>query len=503
MRQALPGIAFGITALLVTAGRTSAEPPMLEVKHGGPVLALAWSADGKFLASAGEEGIVRVNAFPSGQEICQLPAATPISGVVFAADDKTLGVKASVQDGPLAVWELATKKQLRKLSFPGYTCNHLAFAPDGGTLVASGPGEYMVWNHAKGGGYGSRQGKFADGSFAAASPNGLIVAWSTPDGAVNCYYTDNRKFQRMKVSAGRAMAFTPDAKSLAVAAADKTIRIWEVNGPEVKKLEGLREPATMLHFSANGKLLAAASPTDPVVRLWDVGTGFLRRRLTTNPVGVKALALAPDGHTIALATGDKVLVWSVATRELGELGPPKRLEADEMRASWDDLSNTDLTKADAAFRKLASAGPYALEFLAKEIRAVAVPPIDWKRIDELLKDLDSSVFSDRHRASVELAKFGELIQVPVQKYLVKSPSLEASRRAAKLLDRLQDPPLTPDRLRALEAIELLELLRTPEARKMLEDIAHDSLIAQIRLAAGEALERLKRADAATSSKKTG
>src|SRR5262249_43290869 len=104
----------------------------------------------------------------------------------------------------------------------------------------------------------------------------------------------------------------------------------------------------------------------------------------------------------------------------------------------------------------------------------------------------NSVFSVRQRASAELAKHGELIQLPLQKYLETAPSLEAQRRATKLLDKIKEPPLTPDRLRSLEGVELLELLATPEARKALEQLARDGLIAQIRLAAAEAIGRLTR-----------
>src|SRR5262249_47433401 len=182
----------------------------------------------------------------------------PITGVVFSPDDKLLGTKSGVKDGPLAVWDIATQKQLRKLSFPDYTCNQLAFTASGTTPIASGPGEHMVWNHSKGGAYGSRQGKVPAGSAAAAAPNGQIAAWSNAQGQVQFFYTEPRKFQNMKIAPAKALAFAPDSKLLAASADDKTIRLWELGGPELRKFEGLREPATLLHFAANGKILAAA-----------------------------------------------------------------------------------------------------------------------------------------------------------------------------------------------------------------------------------------------------
>src|SRR5205823_6292743 len=95
---------------------------------------------------------------------------------------------------------------------------------------------------------------------------------------------------------------------------------------------------------------------DPVVRLWDVSSGRLRRRLNANASHVEALALAPDGRTLALAGVDKVRVWSVSTRELGDLGTPVPLPEIELRVLWTDLADGDYNKADNAFRKLARAG---------------------------------------------------------------------------------------------------------------------------------------------------
>src|SRR5438445_2905 len=204
MHHAVRALTLPLLCLVALSAPLAAEPPRVEIKHSGPVLAVAWSADGKLVASAGEDAILRINAFPEGQEAAQLPAGSAMSGVVFSADAKFVAAKARVADGPLIVWEVATKKQLRKLGFPSYTARHLAFTPDGQTLVASDPGEHMVWNHAKGNGYGSRAGNTPAGSFAAVSPNGLIAAWCDPKGALILYYTEGRRTQHMQLGPSHA-----------------------------------------------------------------------------------------------------------------------------------------------------------------------------------------------------------------------------------------------------------------------------------------------------------
>jgi hypothetical protein len=91
-----------------------------------------------------------------------------------------------------------------------------------------------------------------------------------------------------------------------------------------------------------------------------------------------------------------------------------------------------------------------------------------------------------------LARAGEAVKSALEKYLAGKPSLEGERRAKKLLERIPDLAAHPDRLRCLETIEILEILKTKEARGLLEELARDALIAQLRQAAQEAAARLNR-----------
>jgi hypothetical protein len=152
------------------------------------------------------------------------------------------------------------------------------------------------------------------------------------------------------------------------------------------------------------------------------------------------------------------------------------------------LANKDYDKSDAAWRKLAAAGDNAIPFLRERIRPIAVPPLDLKHVEKLLADLDSERFVTREKATRELMSLGELAVVPLQRFLEKPSSVEADRRAHLVLKQLSEPAPTPDRLRALEVLELLEQVHSEKAVALLREIERDALIPQIRREARQASE---------------
>src|SRR5262249_56474556 len=99
----------------------------------------------------------------------------------------------------------------------------------------------------------------------------------------------------------------------------------------------------------------------------------------------------------------------------------------------------------------------------------AVPTDD--QLDRRFADLDSEAFAPRAKASRRLAEFGELAVPGVRKRLAKAETLEVRRRAQDFLDRFDPPNPSPDRLRQLRAVELLEGIATPAARDVLSEMA--------------------------------
>jgi WD40 repeat protein len=488
-----PPVRFVATVLLgvLTASSGWTEPPLAEIKHSGPVRCVAWSFDGKVVASAGESGVVILADPANGKTLRQINVLSPVNALAFSRNGTMLAAITAAQTQPLGIWSTENGNLLKRGGFVNYTVDCLAFTADGDSIIAAGVGQQIHWQHAKGGASGSKMGGKLEGA-AAVSWDGNLAAWGQTNGQVRLYHADLRKYTNFQGPGVRALAFAPDGTTLAIGTTDKTIRLWDtVALREVGKLEGLREVPAKIAFSGNGRVLAAVGPTDATVRLWDVPTGRLKRQLNTNRATINDLALSPDGRTLVTAGADgKAYLWSVAVRDLGPINQPLKLTPQELADLWGDLGSSDYTRADNAFRKLGAAGDNAVPFLKEQVRKVAIPPIDEQRVVQLIKDLDSRIYAVRARAFVDLGKYGELVEATLKQLLASRPSEEVRRRATQLLDKMREPAPTPDRTRALETIELLAALRTAESRAALEEIARDALIPRIRQEAGEALQWL-------------
>jgi hypothetical protein len=293
------------------------------------------------------------------------------------------------------------------------------------------------------------------------------------------------------------MALAPGGRLMAYGGTGNDVQLVELlTKKESNKLTGLASPPLKLSFSGDGNTLAALASDGATVRIWDLARNATRRQLNHNRGAAGAFALSPDGKVLATTAlaGKMLVLWDVGTRELTHKGPPLKFTTDELGALWTDLANTDFEKADAAWQKIAAAGDNAVPFLHKQIQPIAMPVVDMKHIDKLVADLDADKFAIRDRATKELIGVGEMAIVPLQRLLEKRPSQEAVTRANLVLKKLSEPVLTPERLRVLEAIELLEALQTPKAVNLLQEIERGALIAQLRTEARRALQRIEAAN---------
>jgi hypothetical protein len=202
---------------------------------------------------------------------------------------------------------------------------------------------------------------------------------------------------------------------------------------------------------------------------------------------VTALAFAADGKTLMSGSADTtVLIWDLHRFAARTDYPSEKLNAN---ARWKSLIEDDAIRAFDAFHAFTAAPAEAVAFIQENIRPET---LDTTSIERWIADLDSELFSERKHANIELQRAGQSALPLLRRAIENDPSPEARKRIEELLSKAERVAVGGETLRSLRAIEILETIATPEARKVLQKLVKGTSGAVVTEAAEEALDRLGR-----------
>jgi RNA polymerase sigma factor (sigma-70 family) len=285
-------------------------------RHGSAVSALATSADGKVVASAGWGEAIRLWDVATDKQLRRLDQALVVS-LALSPDGKVLA--AAEHDLAIHLWDVTGGKQLRQCWAPqgAVKAKAVVFTPDG-TRLLSGDGGGIVreWDVATGKHLCALEGGQGI-DHLAVSPDGKTLAAGGSAGTISIWERATGKKLRLLPTNGSiyALAFATDGKTLASASRnERAVRLWDwTTGREVRRLEG--HAVRSLAFGGDGKtLVAGGDHADGTVRVWDWTTGKVVQRFQGEPGDCEHLALAPHGRTVVVGGANHTIrLWDLAT----------------------------------------------------------------------------------------------------------------------------------------------------------------------------------------------
>jgi WD40 repeat protein len=279
----MPRFDVSIGVLLLLAGMHGWSRQTAVTGHTNDIRVVSFLADGRTLLSGAADDTIRLWNVPEGtpraiwQRVAEFDAA-PSTTVIAVSPAAGLMARAGAEQGTAEIWDIAKTARVRTIRAHAKLVDAVALSRGGTLLITVSADEARTWDVA----------------------TGKALARVT---APNLYRIG-------------AAAAAPDGKTIAVAATDRTLAIYDaLTGKLLMQFEGVPGQVKALDFSAAGNLLASGqeAPAEDSVRIWNVTQAAAVERVAGPPNQASAVAFSPDGRRLASAERI-VTVWDVEAR---------------------------------------------------------------------------------------------------------------------------------------------------------------------------------------------
>jgi WD40 repeat protein len=374
------------------AGASVAAPSDPGFQPAGPPLTghtdftwmLAFDADGDLLASASDDGTVRLWDPLARSQVGEPLSApeTKFYAIAFHSEENLLAGGGS--GGTVLLWDPDTGKQVGTVAVADRV-NSLAFRPHGRSLASAGGLGVRFWDPETGLLIREVAGHIGVATSLAFHPDGHLLASGSSKGTVQLWDPETgeevsaplKSSNRSRIG---ALAFHPDGH-LVAAVQDNELRLWDPSDPgQIRMpLAHLVASGSAVAWHPEGHMLATASWDDSEVSLWDSNTGRqIGRGLEFSRRVCLAVAFHPSGHM--LATGgydDNIQLWEQSLPYERPALPPARARLRQLRSNYTALKEHLRAEKDRTERLYFTTLPSGLRELAADggpVTAIAFHP---------------------------------------------------------------------------------------------------------------------------------
>lgn len=274
--------------------------------HTGPILAVAYSPDGRRIVTGSADKTARVWDAETGQESFPLEGHTAsVRSVGFSKDGQW--IVTGSWDRTVRVWEAATGRPLRSIVANEKEVFSVAFSPDGQRIVTGGQEEKArVWDANSGNELFPLAGHTNLVWAVAFSEDGQRIITGSWDQTARVWDAATSEHLRTLIGhrgAVLSVAFSADGRRVVTGGQDHRAKVWDVaSGTNLFTLKGHGAAIFSVSFSRDGKRILTSSD-DQTARLWDAASGEELRVFKGHGSRIGSAAFSPDGQRIVTGGG--------------------------------------------------------------------------------------------------------------------------------------------------------------------------------------------------------